>query len=387
MRKGFSALHVCAWYALDFAVACLLNGDHELGIDSPDALDRTPLMIACKRGHVGTLKVLLKLHADPSTGCATGSSAIFEAILGNHIEVVEELLGNESVDVNKSYPKYHGRTVLMQAVIQKDEEVVRCLLRKDGIDVNMKDATGYSALCLGVTTDSLVIVDLLLNHKGIDTNARNGNEATALIIAAQYGNKDMVLSLLKHDADPSLVDCENGTAVFRALLNGHHSVVTAMLDSNFDINSKDDGGHSLLHAASRFARPDLVRLLITKGIDVDIQDDRGATPLHVASRSDNSDAMETITVLLDLGANPNVMDKNGRTPLKVAWQNGRTDAVKMLSKKSIDSILDDNSLPLWSLAKLGYGGSIRTRIENKTYDLSERDPDTRRTALHVSLNA
>ena len=386
VREGLINLHVCAWYALDSAIPRLLDEDPRPDINRPDLIGRTPLMYACRRGHYETAKLLLELHADPDIECDQGSSAIVEAAMGNHVEIVKVLLATKLVNVNQAYPKYISRTVLMLAALHGKEELISCLLQQDDVDVNLKDRTGYSALCLAVTTKNLAIVDLLLHQKGIDVNSSNRNGATALIIAAEYGNDVMVRSLLRHGANALLRDCEDGTAIYRAMEKSHCSTVMAMLDSNIDLAGKDNQGHSLLHSACllKETQPDIVRQLINRGVGVDTQDDHGETPLHMACRVGN---LEVVKVLLDMNANPEIKDKYNRTPLRVAWQHGKTDVMKILTSRTGDKIPDDTSLPLWALAKLGHEDLVRTKVQTKSYNLGEIDPDTGRTALHVSQNS
>jgi ankyrin repeat protein len=130
-----------------------------------------------------------------------------------------------------------GCTPLMRAVIAKDEQVVRTLLDK-GADPNIVGmgltpfliaaGVGFGGLGTGLAASTSAggpanpaIMDLLLEH-GADINAKvtgtmtyslrvsrapSATEGmTALHVAAQKGNADVVQYLLKKGANPGLLD-------------------------------------------------------------------------------------------------------------------------------------------------------------------------------------
>ena len=386
VRNGVSSLHICAWYGLDFLIPPLLEGNPEIEIDSLDPFGRTPLMYACKRGDSGTAALLLELHADPTIECDLETSAIVQAALGDHVEIMETLFKIESVDINKAFARNYDYTVLMLATLRKKEAVVKHLLQQRNVDINLKGSKGYSALSLAAATNCKAIIDMLLEQKNLDINATNDNGATALLIAAETGNAEIVKTLLGQGADPALKDCEGDTAMLRAMKKGHCSTVTVMLDSHIDFMGADSRGHSLLHSACllKEPRPDVVRLFIDKGLDIDAQDTTGQTPLHMASRTGR---LEVVQVLVDSNANLNIKDGYGRTPLNVAWQQGSADIVQILANRASEAILDDVALPLWALARLGRQDLIQRAVQSKKFDIEERDPDTGRSALHVSIGS
>ena len=385
VREGLTSLHVCAWYGLDVAIPRLLDEDSHLDVNCPDENGRTPLIYACRRGHSTTVKLLLELRADPGIKCDRGSSAIVEATMFDHPEIVEILLATKSVDINEAYryPNHIERTVLMLAALHGKEEIVSCILQKDDVDVKLKDGEDYPAICLAVTTEDVAIVDLLLLQKGINVDSSTGDGATALIIAAQHGHDKVVRSLLQHGANLLLRDCEGGTAISWAMGIGHHSTVKTLLQPKVDFSGKDNHGHSLLHSAclSERTQPDVIRQLINGGVSVGTPDNHGEISLHVACRMGN---LEVVEVLLAEGASPEAKDKYDRTPLEVAWQHGEMDVVETLASRTGRSVPDDASRPLWALAKLGHEDLVRAKVQTKRYDLGEIDPDTGKTALHVS---
>ena len=380
--KGVNSLHVCAYYGLDFAIPTLLSKNPTLDVDSRDlTFGQTPLMYACKSGHIKTVSLLLDCGAGVNIMSYRGSTAILEAVSNDHVPIVD-LLTKKSLDVNKAYPSRSGRTALMVAVLKESEPVVSQLIRQNGIQVNLQDSMGYTALALAATTKSAAILKLLLDCNGVKVDLQNENGATALIIAAEYGNDGMVRQLLEHHADPSLKDRLGSTAILKAMDSGYDHVVKAMLDLvGIDLRGLDNPGRSLLHSAcaSQDVPPKIVRLLVQKGMDPNSPCKGGERPLHDASRVGRPEITEA---LLQLGADPLIEDAHHRTPFKVAWQHGAEAVMKLLAEKTNERAPDDTQLPLWSHAKLGHLDDVQKVLRTGNCDLNERDPDSDNTALH-----
>lgn len=388
VHKGVNSLHVCAYYGLHFAIPTLLKRDPALDIDSRDlTFGQTPLMYACRRGHVKTVSSLLECGADTNIATDRGSTAILEAVENGHPRVVD-LLTKKPLDVNQRYPSRSQRTALMVAVLKESEVIVSQLLRQSGIQINLQDTQGYTALALAATIKpdkSDAIVQLLLDCSGIEIDLRNKNGATALIIAAQKGNDGTVHQLLKHHADPSLKDKVGRTAILYAMDYENFDVVETMLDLvGIDLHGLDKSSRSLLHSAcaSDKAPPEIVHLLVQKGMKPNNPSKGGERPLHVASRAGRPEITEA---LLQLGADPLMKDAHHRTPFKVAWQHDEAAVMQVLADKTNESAPDDTQRPLWSQAKLGCLDSVRDILQTGRCDLNERDPDNNDTALHWAV--
>ncbi|MCJ1413979.1 hypothetical protein MMC32_000304 [Xylographa parallela] len=395
VRAGINGLHVCAWYGLDFALTALTK---TLDINSQDTeLGQTPLMYACRQGHTTTVSRLLELGADFNVKSNRGSSAMFEAILHKHPDVLHTILTTEtpgrSLDINMTHPEEGNSTALMLAASAGLEDTVTLLLERPKIAVNAKNTRGWTALALAAYMNYYPIVKRLLDMQDIEVDLPNDNGATPLIVAAQQGNDEVVAELLLKHADPEYMQSDGTTAILHAITQGHTLVVKAILEHGINIHTTDSSGRTLLHRACESDDPqvDIVRLLIERGLDINAQGIRGETPLHDACRCGY---LEIVQLLLELHADPLVKDASSerRTPLIVAWQNGETNIVTLLqdSHDSMDkeTIPTDTSLPLWSLAKAGKVDLIRSLIQkHKQPDpgLSIRDPDTNNTALHWAI--
>ena len=127
-----------------------------------------------------------------------------------------------------------------------------------------------------------------LINAGFDVNTKDGYNKTALHIAVEHSNLEIVRFLLDHKAKVNIKSKDKRTPLL-------------MIDES--VRDKDD---KLV--------VEIVRLLIAKGADVNVQDDEKETVLMMAGGEGN---LEVTKILLDAGANPNLKDKDGDTALSM----------------------------------------------------------------------
>lgn len=388
VRNGANALHVCAWFGLTYAVSGLLDQGTEVNSRDPkNAL--TALMYACRRGKTHTVNVLLERGARINATSNRGGSALFEAVLAGHPEVVKILLARPEIDINAQHPKRSGQTVLMIAAQEGKIEIVSTLLAHGGLEVNQKDANGNAALSHAINSQQTATAKYILDHstEPLDLDSVNWKGSSALILAASFGQDGIVKEILRKGADSSIKDRQGGgNALLRAIDEGHLETVRIVLRHE-GVNDRclDDEGRGILHGAAVGGKSDILCLLLEQGMDVNAADKKGRTPLHDACREGIS---EIAKILLDGGADPRIKDKAGREPWTVAWQNGHTTVMEVFEGHDQDmdgEYLNVGKLPVWALTKLGFVDLVRDAIVTGNPELNQRDPDSNNTALHYAI--
>jgi len=126
-----------------------------------------------------------------------------------------------------------------------------------------------------------------------------GETDLPLLVAVEYGGKEVVDALLKNGAKP---------------------------------NVKGRGGRTALHCAAATGDEDMVRLLIKNGADVSARDDVGFTPLFDAAQCGGNPAVGVAKVLVDAGADCSAATVDGQTPLKIAEHEGNLRMVSFLKQ-------------------------------------------------------
>ena len=85
--------------------------------------------------------------------------------------------------------------------------------------------------------------------KGVDANARDGKGWTALMLAADKGQKLLAPLLLMAGADPDLRLADGATALFIAAVHGHTEIITLLMEAGAQVALKGPKGKTAAAAA------------------------------------------------------------------------------------------------------------------------------------------
>ncbi|KAL8720876.1 MAG: hypothetical protein Q9225_002321 [Loekoesia sp. 1 TL-2023] len=392
VRQQVDRLHVCAWYGLSFAINILEPDESTVDIMEPK-YGQTPLMYACRKGHPETVRQLVKLGASLRKMSARGRTALFEAIIAQHDEVVEALteLAPPDLDINAVHPKQFNRTALMLAVMLGWLEITNTLLKYPGIKIDLQDAHGMTALYLAAKYDHWQIVVLLLEAGASVDIGDYKVGRTALRVAAERDHVEVVEDLLRHGARVDLADRSGGTPMLHAVMQGAENALRKLIEAGGNLHVVDENGQSLLHCASDKDRSRIARTLIDGGLDLNNRDQSKRTPLHLASQHGNT---TTLSVLLEKNADPTLKDQYGRTPSVVAWQYGQSKIIDLLGAFEKDwlgcqpdEVPDSTQLPVWSMARRGLIDLLTEALATRQDDLTIAEPFSNNTALHCAVEA
>jgi len=377
-----------------FAKACENGDDFELGhilavnnsIDVNNTIynGTTPLNIACKKGYLNVVNVLLGLDnidvnkADKdgwtplNIACQFEKLNIVKALIqSNNIDVnkadnnkwtplniacekgntgiVNVLLGLDIIDVNKAND--YGQTPLYIACDNNKTDIVEALLDINNIDVNKVDKYGKTPLynvCkegyLGKKS-YLSVVELLLTHEKIEVNKTNKEGETPLLVACLKGHTEIVKALLDiNNIDVNKDDNYKATPLYYACQKGHTEIVNLLLKhKNILVNkANDDDGWTPLHIACFEGRTEIAKLLLNhEKIEVNKTSKREETPLIIACRRHNNGKNYNIVELLLSKEEVliNKFDDKGKTALYKAVAYKRNEVVKLLLSQNKKRIL------------------------------------------------
>jgi ankyrin repeat protein len=218
-----------------------------------------------------------------------GATALLIAVLDAHFDVAAALL-EAGADPNASLAGY---TVLHAVTV----------VRKPGVGDNDPSPEGSGAM------SSIEFVRLLASRganvnakmtKKVNLNNTRTNEigATPFFLAALTADAELMRTLAKLGADPTIANVEKSTPVMAAAGLGTRSpgedagtesevleAVKVALDLGADINAIDSNGETVMHAAAYKNLPQVVKLLASKGARIELwnKENRfGWTPLAIA---------------------------------------------------------------------------------------------------------
>lgn len=388
--RSASALHFCAWFGLTSVISSLHNGC--LNIDISERIHRkTPLMYACKSGHVDVVRQLLDLGASVNASSLSGETPIFVAIAEDRKEIVGLLLSRPELQINTGNPEQLDRTALLLAVRLGNLNITQKLLKIPGIDVNKQDVDGYTALSIACAKGHSEIVRILLEQQDVNTNLTTHVAGlSALMLAVSQEDTTTVRLLLDCGADPHCRDNNGGSAVAQAVERGSILAIKIMLEHHIDLRTMDDEGRSLIHLAAMKGHTDVIRILSERGLQLNCQDIVGSTPLHEASRHGKIEAADA---LLNLGADQSIKDHDGNLAIEVAWQYWKTEVVNLLASRDPSEecrtmvTADDEERSIWALVKAERLDLIERAMIAGKIDFMGRETRTNSNALHNAVLA
>ncbi|MDE6773120.1 MAG: ankyrin repeat domain-containing protein, partial [Treponemataceae bacterium] len=185
-------------------------------------------------------------------------------------------------------------------------------------NVNAKLDIGWTALILATENGEKDIVELLIKA-GADVNAKeNDNGKTVLMIATE----EYIHSF--YSVESQMTEAE--VAEVRATI----WVITEMLiKAGADVNTRNNEGETALMQVAREGHKELAELLIKAGADVNAKLSTGWTVLVPAAVKGHKELVE---LFIKAGADINAKLYNGKTALIYAIENGKGDIAELLVK-------------------------------------------------------
>ena len=159
----------------------------------------------------------------------------------------------------------------------------------------------------------------------------------ALLGAARRGDIAAVRSALSEGADPNAAEGDGLTALHMAAERGNAEIVRILIDARANVEAKTRlGEYTPLHLAAEGAHASVVRVLLEAGADVmAITTNTGVTPLHLAAKA--LSGAGAVQELLRHGVPVNAREASaGQTPLMFAASYGRAATIHELLKGGAD---------------------------------------------------
>ena len=307
------------------------------------------LQLAVKRRHAEIAMVLIENSAEVNKSDLYGVTPLFSAILNNNILIVEMLINN-GANVNKASSS--GFCPLHVAALNGCATLVQILINNRAV-AHSKSKDGNTPL--HTAAYNLYVRDSLnpcidgysnsikqLIKAGCAVDAINRNGATALHIAAMFGNTKIVNVLIEQGADINILDKANNTPLHYAVCTGIS--FNELISNNYLCMSNEYDMYKsmfirhLYYCYFTFEKVSMIRQKI--------------------NFISNTTSEITYSLIIN-GADKNKKNKIGMTPLFLAVKVGALDAVKVLVRLDADLEIPskENITPLYMAVNLYvYGG-------------------------------
>ena len=202
----------------------------------------------------------------------------------------------------------------------------------------------------------------------------------ALLDATKRGDVAAVRTLLEEGADPNVAQGDGLSALHLAAQKGNLEVVELLLGAGAKVEAKTQiGEYRPLHLASEGAHAAVVRALLEAGADPGaVTTTTGATPLHLAAKTVNGEG--AVRELLEHGAPVNAEEAAaGQTALMFAASYGRVAAVRELLSHGADPAISTEVVDV--LKRMAIDKAAEERLKDAFTEIRKDSPEGTDRAL------
>ncbi|KAL0633004.1 hypothetical protein Q9L58_008110 [Maublancomyces gigas] len=281
------------------AVAVAARGGHldivawilEMGVDMNAEFTKDTIAeaicVAAAGGHLGVVRLLVEHGVGHNLDVERSfrfQAPLYHAARGGNLHIVEWLIQS---GVNVNLPASNGWTALQVAAENGHVQILEELILH-GADINARPTShlGRTALQAAIGGRHLAIVRSLI-ERGANVNAPGGR--TALAVAAENGDLELLELLIEHGAKPTHIPRAGDTRIFRdlhiwkqqdvtffrpssgilyvAAKGGHLEVVRRLIALGAGVS--ETGRYSALGAAAEQGNVEIVKLLVENEVHID----------------------------------------------------------------------------------------------------------------------
>jgi len=275
--------------------------------------------LAAEFDDVVALKLINRSGTSLNAVDRNGSSALHASLNRGHRNSSLFLI-EAGASVNRPRRYDSGETPMHIAARLGDCIVMAAVLRRGAGRPDVQSSDGTTPLHVAARERNAGCVDLLCAaaRRGA-INSIDKRRLTPLHCAVNASALDVVRTLLRHGADPNVVDRDGlaplhyAAAATHPPAFSHSGVVDLLISHGANVSVQDNQHRTPLHLASAVGNAALVQLLLSAGADTDaVERILGETAVNIAAAYGRYEAMFE---LCRAGCDVNIADKHGVAPL------------------------------------------------------------------------
>ncbi|EAX93107.1 ankyrin repeat protein, putative [Trichomonas vaginalis G3] len=379
---GYSLLELCCYHGAVDCFKLLRTKFHS-------QITNTCLQFSFLRGNPEIMSECLK-YQTPDKYCMA------YAIISHNIDFVTFLMNEYNLEINLFDCGEHKNLESFLVYFDQTNDISKCFVNSamfnipslceyflsNGANINEKREYILTALHIAAQRNNKEVVEILLSH-GANINVKDGMEETALHKAANRNSKETTKVLLSHGANINEKNNNGKTALHIAAYCNYKELAEVLLSHGANINEKDNNGETALHITLNRNSKETTKVLLSHGVNIDEKDNNGSTALHIAAYCNYKELAE---VLLSHGVNINEKDNNGETALhKAVYRNSKETIEVLLSHGANINVKD--GMEETALHKAANRNSKETTkvLLSHGANIDEKD-NNGSTALHIAAN-
>lgn len=312
------------------------------------------LIPASENGHLEVVKVLLANGASPLVSekrrcgflCKEYVTPVELAIQNNHQDVVLYLVDHGvPVESTLYYAMVRSRNTLckeligrgvnlnnvfLNAVALSNTEIAQYALLK-GADRYARDETGKTALLLAIENGNEEMIHFSMEELKLDPNATSTDGENALMLSCKSGKTLLFKQFLEKTTTLEQTNKAGETVLFYAIRSGNEEMINLLLDQKAAINHTALSGTTPLMVAAQSLNNLWVKRLIDLGADCTKKNREGQDVLTILiGKSGAGIDKELLELLVSKGLNVNVTDSEGESLVFKAAESGNLELLQYL---------------------------------------------------------
>ena len=260
-------LHAILHYAVSYnqtEVVSLLITRYKCPVDcrNDSKFKETPLHVACERGSLPMIRMLMEHGADPNTCNEKNDTPLHVACRSGNLDVVRLLMehGADLLARNEE-----NDTPLHRAALNGNTNIILCLIDDFKCCPAIKGSDGTTILHQACSAGHVELAEVLLTryNQSLDPMSADDHGNTPLHHATLNGSIDTVKLLIKCKCP---IDCKNKdkqTPLHYACVKGHLNVVRILVsEDNTSAIACDINGYNPLRTAAICGHANIVEFLV-----------------------------------------------------------------------------------------------------------------------------
>lgn len=341
--------------------------DNGVSVDSLTGANNTPLLLSVIEGKEDVMELLLSRKADVRKCNKYGKNIVLLVAEHKRHNLIQRLKKYSGIDINMRDER--GMTAFMHAAVNKDHVMMKELMMTYAVDISVidnnadnvihklarsNDVQGLHMILAELRNKALLLsqqnvygntpllsaianncreVAIALLEEGASCFIKNKKEETALFLAVEQGNSELVQLLIdRYKAPVNIVTKDGRMPLFVAVEKGYRNTTKALLRGGACLLSVNKEGLTIIHVAAKQSNTVILQdlLMQTEKPHIDVLDNNSRTPLLIAANVNNVPAMQ---LLEQWGANSNYTNFEGNNIAHYAASGKAVDALDYVIKK------------------------------------------------------